>query len=103
MKCFASIILTVLYFSYAQIVVESQILPPGPKLVVILFSGFRWDFLNYTNNGFKLLQDEGVKAHSMTPVFPSLSYPNVYSLMTGKTHSILENLLQLQIIVKKPI
>lgn len=58
----------------------------GPKLVVIMFSGFRWDFLNYTNNGFKLMQDEGVKARSMQPVFPSLSYPNAYSLMTGKSN-----------------
>lgn len=90
-KLSLSILTFVFYGLYTSLTVQSQILAPGPKLVVILFSGFRWDFLNYTNSGFKLMQDEGVRAHSMTPVFPSLSYPNAYSLMTGlysEHHSI---------------
>ncbi|GAB6024770.1 Ectonucleotide pyrophosphatase/phosphodiesterase member 6 [Chamberlinius hualienensis] len=88
----STILIVFLCFAIATAVVMGQLqqIAPGnsatgPKLVVLLFSGFRWDFLNYTSSGFKLMQDEGVKAHSMTPVFPSLSYPNAYSLMTGLT------------------
>jgi ectonucleotide pyrophosphatase/phosphodiesterase family protein 6 len=33
--------------------------------------------------GFKQLFNEGVKSEYLEPVFPSLSYTNYYSLMTG--------------------
>lgn len=56
------------------------------KLLVLLCDGFRWDYLDSNGKdlkGFKRLLNEGVKADYLEPVFPSLSYPNYYSLMTG--------------------
>lgn len=57
------------------------------KLLVFLIDGFRFDYIDdkYLGSlsGFKEIIDKGVKVDYMTPDFPSLSYPNYYSLMTG--------------------
>lgn len=55
------------------------------KLILILLDGFRWDYLNKAGlKGFEGIQREGVRAEYSLPVFPSLSYPNYYSIVTGK-------------------
>ncbi|KAG7329255.1 hypothetical protein KOW79_007429 [Hemibagrus wyckioides] len=56
------------------------------KLLVFLIDGFRYDYMDdlQTLPGFREIVDNGVKVDYMTPDFPSLSYPNYYSLMTGR-------------------
>ncbi|KAJ8383096.1 hypothetical protein SKAU_G00038740 [Synaphobranchus kaupii] len=56
------------------------------KLLVFLIDGFRYDYIDdlETFPGFKEIVENGVKVDYMTPDFPSLSYPNYYSLMTGR-------------------
>ncbi|XP_031413957.1 glycerophosphocholine cholinephosphodiesterase ENPP6-like [Clupea harengus] len=55
------------------------------KLLVFLIDGLRYDYLDNLQNlpGFREIVENGVKVDYMTPEFPSLSYPNYYSLMTG--------------------
>nr|XP_019934808.1 PREDICTED: ectonucleotide pyrophosphatase/phosphodiesterase family member 6-like [Paralichthys olivaceus] len=55
-------------------------------LLVFLIDGFRYDYMDdlHTLPGFRELVGNGVKVDYMTPDFPSLSYPNYYSLMTGR-------------------
>ena len=58
------------------------------KLLVLLIDGFRWDYFDIHGlelPGFKQLFRQGIKSDYMVPDFPSLSYPNYYSIMTGKT------------------
>ncbi|KAJ8321438.1 hypothetical protein KUTeg_001010, partial [Tegillarca granosa] len=58
------------------------------KLVLFLLDGVRWDYLDQEGidlPGFKRIIREGVKADYMVPDMPTLSYPNYYSLMTGKS------------------
>ncbi|KAL2077673.1 hypothetical protein ACEWY4_027177 [Coilia grayii] len=56
------------------------------KLLVFLIDGFRYDYLDNLKSlpGFQTFVENGVKVKYMTPEFPSLSYPNYYSLMTGR-------------------
>ncbi|KAM4052186.1 glycerophosphocholine cholinephosphodiesterase ENPP6 [Anomaloglossus baeobatrachus] len=58
------------------------------KLLLFLIDGFRYDYINEKElqvlPGFKKFVQSGVKVDYMTPDFPSLSYPNYYSLMTGR-------------------
>ncbi|XP_026103438.1 glycerophosphocholine cholinephosphodiesterase ENPP6 [Carassius auratus] len=56
------------------------------KLLVFLIDGFRYDYMDDLQNldGFREIVENGVKVDYMTPDFPSLSYPNYYSLMTGR-------------------
>ncbi|XP_013368546.1 PREDICTED: ectonucleotide pyrophosphatase/phosphodiesterase family member 6 isoform X2 [Chinchilla lanigera] len=57
------------------------------KLLVFLLDGFRSDYISdealESLPGFKEIVSRGVKVDYLTPDFPSLSYPNYYSLMTG--------------------
>ncbi|XP_038661625.1 glycerophosphocholine cholinephosphodiesterase ENPP6 [Scyliorhinus canicula] len=57
------------------------------KLLVFLIDGFRFDYISEEElrnlPGLREIVELGVKADYLTPVFPSLSYPNYYSLMTG--------------------
>ncbi|XP_056295868.1 glycerophosphocholine cholinephosphodiesterase ENPP6 isoform X1 [Pseudoliparis swirei] len=58
----------------------------GHQLLVFLIDGFRYDYMDDLQAlpGLRQLVDNGVKVDYMTPDFPSLSYPNYYSLMTGR-------------------
>ncbi|XP_063045416.1 glycerophosphocholine cholinephosphodiesterase ENPP6-like [Engraulis encrasicolus] len=58
----------------------------GGKLLVFLIDGLRYDYLDDLGSlpGFRAFVENGVKVEYMTPEFPSLSYPNYYSLMTGR-------------------
>ncbi|MBN3278625.1 ENPP6 phosphodiesterase, partial [Polyodon spathula] len=64
------------------------------KLLVFLIDGFRYDYINDNElvslPGFKEITENGVKADYMIPDFPSLSYPNYYSLMTGRNCEVHE-------------
>nr|XP_015306550.1 PREDICTED: ectonucleotide pyrophosphatase/phosphodiesterase family member 6 isoform X2 [Macaca fascicularis] len=57
------------------------------KLLVFLLDGFRSDYISdealESLPGFKEIVSRGVKVDYLTPDFPSLSYPNYYTLMTG--------------------
>ncbi|XP_048449916.1 glycerophosphocholine cholinephosphodiesterase ENPP6 [Rhincodon typus] len=56
------------------------------KLLVFLIDGFRYDYINEAElqnlPGMREIVQLGVKADYLTPEFPSLSFPNYYSLMT---------------------
>ncbi|KAJ7326775.1 hypothetical protein JRQ81_016534 [Phrynocephalus forsythii] len=58
------------------------------KLLLFLIDGFRHDYINEealeSLPGFKEIVNKGVRADYLTPDFPSLSYPNYYTLMTGR-------------------
>jgi ectonucleotide pyrophosphatase/phosphodiesterase family protein 6 len=68
------------------------------KLLVILVDGFRWNYFDkFGPNelpGFERIRQSGVAADAFIPVFPSLSFVNYYSIMTGlyaETHGIVDN------------
>ena len=57
--------------------------PTGP-LIVISIDGFRWDYLQKFNPPtLRQLAGDGVHATRMTPSFPSKTFPNHYTLVTG--------------------
>ncbi|XP_034036831.1 glycerophosphocholine cholinephosphodiesterase ENPP6 [Thalassophryne amazonica] len=55
-------------------------------LLIFLIDGFRYDYLDDLDQlpGFQEIVTNGVKTDFVIPDFPSLSYPNYYSLMTGR-------------------
>ena len=66
-----------------------------PYVLIISFDGFRWDYPNrgITPNLDKIAK-EGVKALSFEPTFPSKTFPNHLSIVTGMYidhHGILYN------------
>lgn len=58
------------------------------RLLMISFDGLRADKLEeflreHPSSFFNNLISNGLKATYMTPVFPSISFPNHYSMVTG--------------------
>jgi predicted AlkP superfamily pyrophosphatase or phosphodiesterase len=70
---------------------------PATEQILILLSidGFRWDYLDrYEAPTLRGLADDGVRARRMTPAFPTKTFPNHYTLVTGlrpETHGIVAN------------
>lgn len=55
-----------------------------PTVILISLDGFRTDYLNkYSAPTLKLLAQQGVWAKWMTPSYPSLTFPNHYTIATG--------------------
>lgn len=69
--------------------------PEQAYLIIISMDGFRWDYTDsvHTPNFDKIAQ-KGIKAESMQVSFPSKTFPNHYTLVTGlvpNNHGIVNN------------
>jgi len=67
----------------------------APYVILVSFDGFRWDYVHrgLTPN-LKQMEKNGVSALSLRPVFPSKTFPNHYSIITGlypEHHGIIHN------------
>jgi predicted AlkP superfamily pyrophosphatase or phosphodiesterase len=66
-----------------------------PYVILVSFDGFRPDYLDrFALPNFQLIVKRGARARGMVPVFPSLTFPNHYSLVTGlrpDRHGIVSN------------
>ncbi len=64
-------------------------------LVLVAIDGFRWDYLDqYPTPALRELAARGVQADALLPVFPTLTFPNHYSIATGlypQNHGIVAN------------
>lgn len=55
-----------------------------PYLVLVSIDGYRWDFPDrYASPAISQMRREGAFAERLLPVFPTLTFPNHYSLVTG--------------------
>ncbi len=56
----------------------------APQLLLVSIDGFRWDFLERTETPhLDRLAEVGVRARRLIPSFPSKTFPNHYTLVTG--------------------
>ena len=66
-----------------------------PYVILVSFDGFKPEYLDrFRLPGFRRVIERGVRAKAMIPVFPSLTFPNHYSLVTGlypEHHGLVEN------------
>ncbi|XP_045195112.2 ectonucleotide pyrophosphatase/phosphodiesterase family member 5-like [Mercenaria mercenaria] len=69
------------------------------KLILISMDGFRYDYLDLVPPNeaehFRYMIKNGVKAKSIMNVFPTATYPNHYTMITGlypESHGIVHNL-----------
>ncbi len=66
-----------------------------PYTILVSFDGFRYDYMDrgITPNLWSVA-DNGVKAASLRPVYPSKTFPNHFSIITGmypENHGIINN------------
>ncbi|MCJ7933386.1 MAG: ectonucleotide pyrophosphatase/phosphodiesterase [Chryseobacterium sp.] len=66
-----------------------------PYVIMISTDGFRYDYAKKYNAANLLkLSNEGVKAEAMIPSYPSITFPNHWSLITGlypSHHGLIDN------------
>lgn len=66
-----------------------------PYLIIVSMDGFRWDYTDSVPTpSFDAIEKMGVKAESMQVSFPSKTFPNHYTLVTGlypNHHGIVNN------------
>jgi predicted AlkP superfamily pyrophosphatase or phosphodiesterase len=80
------VVLALLWSSFATI---AQVHPGThgelkPTVILISLDGFRADYLGrYPAPTLQMLARRGVRARWMTPAFPSLTFPNHYTIATG--------------------
>ena len=69
--------------------------PTPPTVILISIDGFRWDYLDrYPSPVLNQLAEGGVRARGLIPCFPSKTFPNHYSIVTGlypENHGIVAN------------
>jgi predicted AlkP superfamily pyrophosphatase or phosphodiesterase len=76
---------------------QAQTPPVGlkPTVILISFDGWRWDYQNrYPAPNLQRLIARGVRAEGLIPSFPSKTFPNHYTIVTGlypEHHGIIAN------------
>ena len=55
-----------------------------PYLILVSIDGFRWDYMDlYPTPNMDQIAATGVRAERLLPVYPTLTFPNHYSIATG--------------------
>ena len=69
----------------------------GPIVILIAFDGWRWDYMARTHvPNLQGLAARGVRAEALIPVFPTKTFPNLYTIVTGlypENHGIVSNVI----------
>ena len=64
-------------------------------VIMVSFDGFRYDYVDkYGGDNFKEMAASGAKAESVIPAFPTKTFPNHYTLITGMypgNHGLVDN------------
>lgn len=94
MKKYFEIILLIVVICFVGMAKTSQV-TPTPYVIMVSFDGFRHDYVEkYNAPNFKEFIKNGVAAKSMIPSYPSKTFPNHYSLVTGlypDHHGLVDN------------
>ena len=69
--------------------------PLRPTVILVSLDGVRWDFPGkFDARNLLALAEEGVRAERLTPIFPTKTFPNHYSTVTGlyaENHGVISN------------
>ena len=83
------------FLLFSSFLFSQQIAAQKPYLILVSFDGFRHDYPSLTNTpNFKFIETNGFKAEALKPAFPSQTFPNHYSMVTGlypEHHGIVGN------------
>lgn len=75
---------------------QNKIKDIEPTIILISLDGFRYDYVDkYEAPNIRKLAVEGVRAKWMIPSFPTKTFPNHYTVVTGlypANHGLVENM-----------
>ena len=71
--------------------------PANPILILVSFDGWRYDYIDrLPAPNLRALAARGARAKAMIPSFPTLTFPNHYTIVTGlypAHHGIVANVM----------
>ena len=74
---------------------STNYLEPSTPLILISIDGFRWDYFDKTDTpNFDRIINNGIQAEGLKTVYPSKTFPNHISIITGNypsNHGIISN------------
>ena len=77
------------------IILHASLICSKEYVLLVSFDGFRHDYSSIIDTpNFDKVEKNGVKAKSLIPIFPSLTFPNHYAIATGcyaNKHRIISN------------
>jgi predicted AlkP superfamily pyrophosphatase or phosphodiesterase len=77
-------VVVILVLLLGCVVVAQQRDDLNPTVILISFDGWRWDYhMKVPARHFQRLIARGVRAEGLIPSFPSKTFPNHYSIVTG--------------------
>src|SRR6266478_6695455 len=70
--------------------------PPDQRILILVsLDAFRWDYMQkYHATNLSRLASEGVHAKKLIPMFPSMTFPNHHTIVTGLRpthHGVIHN------------
>ena len=88
-------IIPLFIISCSRDIKDEVIKKPITPIILISMDGFRWDYFDKTKTpNFDILINNGSKAESLIPVFPTKTFPNHITIVTGnypQNHGIIAN------------
>ena len=67
----------------------------APIVILVSIDGFRWDYIEkFATPAIRQLAQTGVRAEGLIPIFPSKTFPNHYTIVTGQhaaRHGVVSN------------
>ncbi|WOC28139.1 ectonucleotide pyrophosphatase/phosphodiesterase [Pseudoalteromonas sp. N1230-9] len=84
-------------FIFFALLASSAVVKAAEEQSVVLISidGFRWDYIEkHDAKNLKIISEQGVRATRMRPVYPTKTFPNHLSIITGLlpvNHGIVDN------------
>ena len=95
MKKYFEVVLLLVVLTFVSITKVNQANEEPSYIIMISFDGFRHDYVEkYNAPNFKKFINSGASAEAMLPSFPSKTFPNHYSLVTGLypgNHGLVDN------------
>lgn len=90
------LIFTLIFFTFScKTLADNEKSVKGEYVVIVSMDGFRHDYDDRFNTpNLDLIAQKGVYSDSLIPVFPSMTFPNHYSMATGlypDNHGIVAN------------
>jgi len=93
-KRYFEVILLILVIGFVAVAKTKQN-NQAPYIIMVSFDGFRNDYVEmYNPPNFKSFIDNGVAAEAMIPSYPSKTFPNHYTMVTGlypDNHGLVDN------------
>src|ERR1041385_8795459 len=83
-RSFLGFVVVLLFISLPHAPAAPSVPPNERILILVSLDAFRWDYIQkFHATNLDRIASEGVHAKKMIPMFPSMTFPNHHTIVTG--------------------